>query len=294
MGTESFVNRSTAEPQPPAGRFAPSLVPPPDAGAASDAPSISVVIPAKNEGRNVEWVLQSMPRWVDEVILVDGNSTDHTVEVARRKWPGLVVVGQRRPGKGAALREGFASARGDIVVMIDADGSMDPGEIDRYVQPLIDGECDMVKGSRWLAGGGSLDITPFRKLGNKMLLKLVNRLFGSEFTELCYGFMAFSRQCVDKLELTADGFEIETQIVLKAVRAGMRVEEVASIEAPRRSGRSNLRPIRDGLRVLATVFAALFGGVSKRTEGGLGLDNGVSGKGGWPKSVRLDQFEWLE
>ncbi|MEX2553625.1 MAG: glycosyltransferase family 2 protein [Actinomycetota bacterium] len=291
MATERLVKQSTQDPHPPAELLAPSLAPPADAGAAADAPSISVVIPAKNEGGNVGWVLQSMPRWVDEVILVDGNSTDRTVDLAKREWPGLVVVGQRRPGKGAALREGFASARGDIVVMIDADGSMDPGEIDRYVKPLIDGECDMVKGSRWLAGGGSQDITPFRKLGNKMLLTLVNRLFGSEFTELCYGFMAFSRTCVDKLELTADGFEIETQIVLNAVRAGMRVEEVASVEAPRRCGRSNLRPIRDGLRVLATVFAALFGGVTERTEGGLGLDGGVTRKGGWPKTVQFDRFE---
>jgi glycosyltransferase involved in cell wall biosynthesis len=278
MATERLVNR-TQDSQPPTELFTPSVALPADAGAVADTPSISVVIPAKNEAGNVGWVLQTMPNWVDEVILVDGNSTDGTVELAKREWPGLVVVGQRRPGKGAALREGFASASGDIVVMIDADGSMDPGEIDRYVQPLVEGECDMVKGSRWLAGGGSQDITPFRKLGNKMLLMLVNRLFGSEFTELCYGFMAFSRQCVDRLELTADGFEIETQIVLNAVRAGMRVEEVASIEAPRRCGRSNLRPIRDGLRVLATVFAALFGGVSKRTEGRLGLD-GVPGKGG--------------
>jgi glycosyltransferase involved in cell wall biosynthesis len=292
VATEELVNRSTQDQRAQTERLAPGLTPPVDAGAA-DVPSISVVIPAKNEGRNVEWVLRSMPGWVDEVILVDGNSTDRTVEVAKSEWPGLVVVGQKRPGKGAALREGFASATGDIVVMIDADGSMDPGEIDRYVKPLIEGACDMVKGSRWLAGGGSLDITPFRKLGNKMLLALVNRLFGSEFTELCYGFMAFNRQCVEKLALTADGFEIETQIVLNAVRAGMRVEEVASIEARRRYGRSNLRPIRDGLRVLSTVLAALFAGVSS-TEGSLGLDNRGAEDGSWQRTVHLDRFEWLE
>ena len=219
--------------------------------------SISVIIPAKNEGDNVEWVLEAMPGWVDEIVLVDGNSTDDTVQRARQTRPDIVVVGQRSPGKGAALREGFASATGDIVVMIDADGSMDPGELDRFVTPLVEGDCDMVKGSRWLTGGGSSDITPFRRFGNQMLLALVNGAFRSQFTELCYGFMAFKRSCFGCLQLTADGFEIETQIVVNAVKAGLKIQEVPSLEAPRRHGRSNLRPIRDGLRVLTTVVEAL-------------------------------------
>lgn len=219
--------------------------------------STSVVVPAKNEGENVAWVLGGMPRWVHEVILVDGDSTDGTIESARRAWPDLIVVRQSRPGKGAALRDGFAAATGDVVVMIDADGSMDPGEIDAFIKPLIDGECDLVKGSRWLDGGGSSDITPLRRTGNKMLLAAVNRLFGADFTELCYGFMAFRRPCLDCLCLDADGFEIETQIVVHAVRAGLRIQEVPSMEFPRRHGRSNLRPVRDGLRVLGTVAGAL-------------------------------------
>jgi glycosyltransferase involved in cell wall biosynthesis len=292
MATEELVNRPTQDQPSSTELMASSVVPEGQAGAEPDFPSISVVIPAKNEGDNVEWVLQSMPRWIDEVILVDGNSTDGTVEMAKSRRPDLVVVEQKRPGKGAALREGFASATGDIVVMIDADGSMDPGEIDRYVKPLIDDECDMVKGSRWLAGGGSLDITPFRRFGNRMLLALVNRLFGSKFTELCYGFMAFKRPCVEHLALTADGFEIETQIVVNAVRAGLRVEEVASMEAPRRHGRSHLRPIRDGLRVLATVVAALVGGVSRGTEGSQER-NGSSQKGSWGQTKESEALEGL-
>lgn len=227
-----------------------------------DAPllSISVVVPAKNEGKNVAWVLRGIPRWVHEVVLVDGDSTDGTVESARGAWPDIVVVQQTRPGKGAALRDGFAAATGDIVVMIDADGSMDPAEIEVFIEPLLNGECDLVKGSRWLDGGGSSDITPLRRAGNKMLLATVNRIFRAEFTELCYGFMAFRRPCIDCLRLTADGFEIETQIVVHAVRAGLRIQEVPSMEFPRRHGRSNLRPVRDGLRVLGTVAGALRSG----------------------------------
>ena len=266
----------------------------PAATTATAGPTVSVVIPAKNEAENVDWVLGSMPGWIDEVILVDGSSTDGTVELATKERPDLVVVNQKRPGKGAALREGFASASGDIVVMIDADGSMDPGEIDKYVEPLIAGECDMVKGSRWLDGGGSTDITPFRKFGNKMLLGLVNRLFGSEFTELCYGFMAFNRSRLKDLALTADGFEIETQIVVNAVRAGLRVEEVPSMEAPRRHGRSNLRPIRDGFRVLSTVMTTLVAG-SFGTSGEDPKSSTFVGQASKPgASVRLDALEASE
>jgi glycosyltransferase involved in cell wall biosynthesis len=294
MATEELVDRATDRQSSAGELVALNGVPGAQAEASPDFPSISVVIPAKNEGGNVEWVLQSMPHWVDEVILVDGNSTDRTVELAKSERPDLLVITQKRPGKGAALREGFASATGDIVVMIDADGSMDPGEIDKYVKSLIEGECDMVKGSRWLTGGGSLDITPFRKFGNRMLLTLVNGLFGSRFTELCYGFMAFKRTCVERLALTADGFEIETQIVVNALRSGLRVEEVASMESPRRHGQSHLRPIRDGLRVLATVLKALPGRGSRHCGGSLEQSRSASHEGSWRRSVGSDPLEGLE
>ncbi|MBW3590989.1 MAG: glycosyltransferase family 2 protein [Actinobacteria bacterium] len=226
-------------------------------GAPSAVPSVSVVVPAMNEADNIGWVLQSIPLWVQEVILVDGDSTDATIDVAREQWPELTVLNQQGKGKGAALRQGFASASCDFVVMIDADGSMDPGEIDRYVAPLFEDECDLVKGSRWMCGGGSEDITPLRKLGNKMLLGLVNRTCKTEFTELCYGYMAIRRSCFERMQLTADGFEIETQMVVHAVKAGLRVGEVASMEAPRRCGTSNLHPVRDGVRILSTVASGL-------------------------------------
>lgn len=221
-------------------------------GRRAQSGSVSVVIPTMNESRNIGWVLDAMPRWVAEVVMVD-TSTDDTVKVAAQHWPDLRVVRQQAKGKGAALREGFEAAHGDFLVMIDADGSMDPGEIDRFVEPLRTGACDVVKGSRWLDGGGSEDITPVRKMGNRALLGLVNTVFGSSFTELCYGFMAFRRSCLGGLALRATGFEIETEIVVNALKAGLRVNEVPSMEACRRHGVSNLHPMRDGLRILHTV-----------------------------------------
>jgi glycosyltransferase involved in cell wall biosynthesis len=216
---------------------------------------VSVVIPAKNEAENISWVLQHIPPMVHEVVLVDGRSTDSTIEVATRLRPDIVVVHEERRGKGAALQAGFAAATGDIVVMLDADGSMHPGEIIRYIAMLASG-FDFVKGSRFMPGGGSSDITMVRRLGHRGLLGLANFIYRTRYTDLCYGYCAFRRTALNQLALSADGFEIETQLVLHAGMAGLRISEVPSFESPRRFGQSNLRTFRDGQRVLWTLLRA--------------------------------------
>lgn len=216
-------------------------------------PTVSVVVPALNEEDGIDWVLQHIPSWVHEVVLVDGLSTDLTEAVARTMRPDIVVVHQRQRGKGAALRAGFAAASGDIVVMMDADGSTDPRELSRFVDAL-DAGADFVKGSRHLDGGGSVDLTLLRHMGNRGFVLLANLLCQSQFTDLCYGYCAFWRRHVDVLALTADGFEIETQLVLNAVAAGLKIEEVPSFELARRAGTSNLSAFRDGRRVLKTLL----------------------------------------
>jgi glycosyltransferase involved in cell wall biosynthesis len=215
---------------------------------------LSVVIPAKNEARNIGWVISRLPSIVDEVVLVDGHSTDDTIAVARALRPDVVVVQDDQPGKGAALRAGFAAATGHDIVMMDADGSMDPAEIHIFVEKLAEGN-DLVKGSRFLGGGGSEDFSALRRLGNRGLLLVANVLFGSSCSELCYGYAAFTRAAVLDLDLTAVGFEVETQLFLRAIRSGLHVTEVPSFEAARRSGVSNLHTFRDGWRVLSTIFA---------------------------------------
>jgi glycosyltransferase involved in cell wall biosynthesis len=215
--------------------------------------SVSVVIPALNEEKNIAWVLERMPPMVDEVILVDGHSSDRTVEVARAILPGVVVVTQHCRGKGDAARVAFAAASGDLIVMIDADGSMEPGEIHRFVTPLMNG-YDFVKGSRFLAGGGSTDLTTVRKIGNHMLVRMVNSMFLVRLTDLCYGFCSFRRECLPALALTAHGFEIETELIVHALKANLRMAEVPSTELTRRWGTSNLHAFRDGQRVLRTLI----------------------------------------
>ena len=217
--------------------------------------TVSAVIPALNEGQNIEWVLTRLPECVDEVVVVDGRSSDDTIEVALRVRPDATIVHEMRPGKGVALRSGFERSSGDYVVMLDADGSMEPAEVTRYVAMLDEG-FDLVKGSRFMDGGGTTDISRLRAAGNFSLLAIANRAYGCSFTELCYGFMGLRRSAIPRLQLSADGFEIETQIVVHAVKAGLRIAEVASFEAPRRSGDSNLRTFRDGSRVLRELVRA--------------------------------------
>jgi hypothetical protein len=216
-------------------------------------PTVSVVVPTLNEANSLGWVLEHLPSWVTEVVLVDGLSTDHTEVVARGLVQDVIVIHQPQPGKGAALRAGFAAATSEIVVMIDADGSTDPAEMGEFVNALQEG-AEFVKGSRYLGSGGSDDWTHLRSAGNRGFVWLVNVLYGSKFSDLCYGYCAFWRRDLDRLALTADGFEIETQLTLNAIKAGLKIEEVPSFELPRRAGVSNLNAVRDGLRVLRTIM----------------------------------------
>jgi hypothetical protein len=241
------------------------------AGAYSDGmpmgwlPSVSVVVPALNEEECVGWVIDNIPDWVSEVVLVDGLSVDGTELVAVDRRSDVVIVHQRERGKGAALRAGFAAASGDVVVMIDADGSTDPREMGRFVEALMAGS-DFVKGSRNLAGGGSVDFTLLRDLGNRGFVAAANVLFGSRFTDLCYGYCAFWSRHLDTLALTADGFEIEMELVLSAVKAGLEITEVPSIELQRRAGVSNLNAWADGKRVLKTLVRERFRRLDTRQQ----------------------------
>jgi glycosyltransferase involved in cell wall biosynthesis len=229
------------------------------------APRVSVVVPALNEARNLPHVFARLPKDIHELILVDGHSLDDTVQVARELRPDVRVVMQTRTGKGNALACGFAAATGDIIAMIDADGSADPGEIPQFVRALIDG-ADFAKGTRFAGGGGSHDITRLRSLGNRALSNLVNLCYGTRYTDLCYGFNVFWRRIVADLGLDAtsspadsgplwgDGFEVETLINVRVAAAGLVVAEVPSFEYPRIHGASNLNAFRDGLRVLRTIL----------------------------------------
>jgi glycosyltransferase involved in cell wall biosynthesis len=222
---------------------------------------VSVIIPALNEERNLPHVAERIPADIDEIVVIDGGSHDNTVAVARDLWPDGIHIRQTRKGKGNALSCGFAAATGDILVMIDADGSTDPGEIPRFVASLVAG-ADFAKGSRFIEGGASDDITAIRRIGNWGLNTMVNILFGTRYTDLCYGYNAFWRRCLDAIELPdidatehqwGDGFEIETLMNVRVAARGLTIREVFSHEYNRIHGASNLNAVRDGIRILRTI-----------------------------------------
>lgn len=216
-------------------------------------PRVSVIVPTLNEAENLPHVFAELPHDLHEVILVDGFSTDGTPDVARSLRPGIQVVEQKRRGKGDALRCGFAAATGDILVMLDADGSADPAEIPAFVAALSEG-ADFAKGTRFHVDGGSSDITALRRMGNRLLSGTVNVLFGTSYSDLCYGYNAFWRHCLPAMSVDCTGFEVETLINIRIARAGLKVREVPSFERDRIHGQSNLNTFRDGGRVLRTIL----------------------------------------
>ncbi len=237
------------------------------AGSNLSWPRVSVVVPTLNEARNLPYVFSRLPADVHEVIVVDGHSVDDTIAVARQLRPDVQVVQQTRRGKGNALACGFEAATGDVIAMVDADGSTDPSEIPKFLHALLCG-ADFAKGTRFAAGGGSSDITRLRRLGNRLLGAMVNLCYGTHYSDLCYGFNVFWQKHVPVLglditsppsrkgdgRLRGDGFEIETLIHMRVAEEGLRVAEVPSFEHPRIHGASNLDAFSDGLRVLTIIL----------------------------------------
>jgi len=215
---------------------------------------VAVVIPTLNEAECIGKVVEEISGYLDdedEVLVVD-RSDDNTPIVAASC--GAEVIRQKGKGKGNALREAFAIVDADIVVMMDGDGSMSGKEISSFVQAVLSG-ADVVKGSRFVKGGGSEDITPFRKLGNLFFVVVANLLWSERFTDICYGFVAFRREALDRLKpsLVSADFQIETEICIKAKRFGLTVAEVPSFERRRMYGRSKLSAARDSLHILRSI-----------------------------------------
>ena len=216
-------------------------------------------------------VFDALPSDIYEVIVVDGHSVDDTLAVVCKLRPDARIVMQTRSGKGNALACGCAAATGDIIAMIDADGSTDATEIPSFVSALLDG-ADFAKGTRFAKGGGSEDITGLRGLGNRILTGMVNLLYGTKYTDLCYGFNVFWQKHLSVLgfdattippanrggRLWGDGFEVETLINIRVAAANLVVAEVPSFEHSRIYGVSNLSAFSDGIRVLRTILYERF------------------------------------
>ncbi|MFH1403828.1 MAG: glycosyltransferase family 2 protein [Candidatus Altiarchaeota archaeon] len=217
--------------------------------------SISVIIPTLNEEHNLSSVLGSLPDYVDEILVVDGHSSDRTVEVAESH--GCRVLYDAK-GKGSALRTGLGAASGDIIIMMDADCSHMSSELILLIAGIEAG-FDICMGSRFIQGGGSEDISIVRKMGNMFFVWLVNMIWHTNYSDLCYGYRSFRKGVVEKLDLTENGFGIETEISIKAAKNRLRILEVPSFECPRKSGEGKLETISDGWIILKRIFTELSG-----------------------------------
>ncbi len=217
------------------------------------APKVSVVIPALNEAENLPFVLPRIPAWVHEVLLDDGHSTDDTVAIAQQLRPDIRIIAQEGRGKGAALRSGVAAATGEIVVMLDADGSTDPAEIPAFVGALLAG-ADFVKGSRFLQGAGTVDMPRHRQLANALLVTLANVLFRTHFTDITYGYNAVWNCRRNALALEIDNWAHEIVSNIRVARSGLRVVEVACFEHRRIAGEAKLQAFPAGWQILKAIL----------------------------------------
>lgn len=219
-------------------------------------PKVTVLICTLNEEQNLPHVLPRIPAWVNEVLVIDGHSTDKTVEVARKIRPDIRIMGQPGKGKGDALRYGIEQASGDIIVTLDADGSTDPEELPRFIEPLLDGH-DFVKGSRLIKDYRS-NMRWHRWLGNKVLVSIFNILFNARYTDVCSGYNAFWRNAYQFLCPTYDGFEMEQQILAKAKKARLKVVEVGHYDKGRLGNASKVSALKQGLRDLMVIIKERF------------------------------------
>jgi dolichol-phosphate mannosyltransferase len=205
----------------------------------------SIVIAARNEEKTIGDVLRAVRDMTDDLIVVDGHSADRTAEIAREME--ARVIPDNGLGKGDAVRVGIEAARHPIAVMIDADGSHDPGDIPKLVDPIINEEADLVMGSRMLGGSDELfgSIPEVIRLSGSLVISLsINYRFGLRLTDYQNGFRAIRTDVVRAIGLTSNITTIEQEMAMKCLRYGYRVTEAPTHEHRRKGGESKINVMR--------------------------------------------------
>jgi dolichol-phosphate mannosyltransferase len=220
---------------------------------------ISVVIPARNEAQSIGDVIEKTLPHCDEVVVVDGHSTDRTAQIA--KSYGVLVVKDNKKGKGDAIRVGTASARYPIIVFMDADGSHDPADIPRLVEPIEQGKADLVIGSRGKGGSDELhgDIDKLARLvGADIILIGINLRWNQDLTDSQNGFRAIRADVIRSLDLREDITTIEQEMTMKSLKKGFIVTEVPTHEYARKYGESVIKLRKVWFRYIYTFVKFLF------------------------------------
>ncbi|MFH1564080.1 MAG: glycosyltransferase family 2 protein [Nitrospirota bacterium] len=220
---------------------------------------ISVVIPAKDEGEGIKGIIEQVTPFANEVIVIDGHSKDNTREIAAQH--GATVISDNNKGKGDAYRVGINAAEGDIIVFIDGDGSHEPKDIPRLVESILQQKADLVVGSRMLGGSDEFHGNFYnyvRMVGGGLITLIINLRFNVALTDCLNGFRAIKKDVALDLNLQANQFDIEQEMVIKCLKKGYQVGEVPSHEYERQWGKSKLPTFSRAHHFFFRLFKELF------------------------------------
>lgn len=217
---------------------------------------ISLIVFTWNEIDGMQVIMpQIKPEWYDQLIIVDGGSTDGTIEYAQRQ--GYDIFVQKEPGAGAAFLEALARVTGDIVIIFSPDGNSDPARIPALVAKIREG-YDLVTVSRYREGAKSYDDDVVTAFGNRMFTGLVNLLFGSRITDLLVMYRAYRRESLEKLGIRTKTAAWGSQIMLRAIKKGLKIAEIPGDEPPRIGGVRKMQPLKNGIQELSMIFKEFF------------------------------------
>ena len=213
---------------------------------------ITAILPAYNEEVSLGSIVLHTKKYVDNVIVIDDGSTDNTVEIAT--LAGAEVISHSfNKGKGAALKTGFEAARAsEVIVTIDSDGQHNPEEIPKLINPILNGEADIVNGSRYI-NGNKKDTPSYRRVGQTVLDKATNLSSGLDITDSQSGFRAFARHTMPAFRFSCIDFGIESEMLMDAANAGLRIKEV-EISVRYDVDGSTKNPVSHGVGVLMRVI----------------------------------------
>lgn len=219
-----------------------------------DPSEVTILIPTKNEEDGIGWVIDEFKKLgYNNILVIDGHSTDRTREIAEAK--GAKVVLQSGRGKGQAVAEAFKMIDTPVVVIIDGDGTYDPKDVEKMLQPIERGMADHVIGNR-LINFEKGAFTRLNLIGNKIFNWFFRFIYGVEVHDLLTGYRALTRELYKSVELEKHGFEIETELTVETIAKGFRLAEVP-INYYKRKGKANLHPIKDGWRIGKTIIELL-------------------------------------
>jgi glycosyltransferase involved in cell wall biosynthesis len=218
-------------------------------------PSVTILIPCYNEELTIAKVVRDFHAELPNatICVFDNNSTDRTAEEALAA--GATLLSERRQGKGYVVQAMFHRLDADVYIMVDGDGTYPAASVHALMAPVLKGEADMVVGSR-LHRKSQSRFRWLNRMGNQLFLEMLNRLFKVQLTDILSGYRAFNRRFVKEIPLFSHGFEIETELTIKALQRGHQVVEVPVDLSPRPDGSfSKIRVIHDGLLILNTIVA---------------------------------------